>query len=69
MIHEAGLKSVFQIVQRKPRQVCCLLLLRSLDIYIQWRSGQVMEVGWFSAVFSLSDSLHEFYLGHCMNIF
>lgn len=34
MVHEAGLKSVFQIVQRKPRQVCCLLLLRSLDIYI-----------------------------------
>ena len=29
----SGSEKCFQKVQRKPRQVCCLLLLRSLDIY------------------------------------
>lgn len=36
----SGSEKCFQIVQRKPRQVCCLLLLRSLDIYTMEKAGK-----------------------------
>ena len=35
-----GSEKCFQIVQRKARQVCCLLLLRSLDIYTMEEAGK-----------------------------